>query len=567
MIAASDNGPERFQLLANFLAGRPLEVLAGRAGEPSWTEGQHVYVSPGRPPEEQRWEVIVQAALLGAGSLDPEPIRALRGRPRLTQRYLALEGRRVVARLDLAVPRAPALEPAGEPITASVDESVALAGSRRAVPAPPEWFGTLRPARLLRTPRQWPTSTDKDKGVEIKFSPSAVLDADEDGDEDSGRKGGVVPLTDVDNPTTASLYNFLEKRLGLSRSPGRSHNTGGGEVTSIRRLDTCPPGARPLPVPISFGGEDDAPRAAPGVGGALYPEWDERNKRYRPEWCRVNELSPDPAADISGGAVVPDKALRQRLARLGLGPKVLRRRPDGDDFDVEALIDLAIDVHAGHSPSENIYLERRKLARNLGVLILVDASGSATERDSQGRSVHEHQRRAAATLAVTFEELGDRVAVYGFRSFGRAAVQFLTVKPFGQRFGASGRAQLNRLEPSGYTRLGAALRHAGEVLKRDAGTPNRLLLVLSDGFPYDDGYESRHAEADCRRALEEVRADGIACLCLSISSSTPPDSLGKVFNSASHAHATTLAELSPRIDELFLGALRELGVSQRRVSK
>jgi nitric oxide reductase activation protein len=251
------------------------------------------------------------------------------------------------------------------------------------------------------------------------------------------------------------------------------------------------------------------------------------------------------------------------LSRLGLGPKVFRRRPDGEDLDVEALIDLCVDLRAGYSPPEHIYLERRRLARNLGVLILLDASGSATETDPDGLSVHDHQRRAAATLADTLEQLGDRVAVYGFRSHGRAAVHLLAVKPFGQRFSAGGRARLHQLQPAGYTRLGAAVRHAGEILKTGAGTPNRLLLVLSDGFPYDDGYESRYAEADAHRALEELRTDGVACLCLSIGASTPSSALHRVFGSASHAHAPTLADLSPRMDELFLAALKELAAPNR----
>jgi hypothetical protein len=123
------------------------------------------------------------------------------------------------------------------------------------------------------------------------------------------------------------------------------------------------------------------------------------------------------------------------------------------------------------------------------------------------------------------EELGDRVAVYGFRSHGRSAVHLPAIKPFGQPFGAGGRARLNQLQPAGYTRLGAGIRGAGEILKTEAGTPNRLLLVLSDGFPYDDGYEARYAEADAHKALEELRADGVACLCLSIGASTPTDAL------------------------------------------
>jgi nitric oxide reductase NorD protein len=506
----------------------------------------------------------VQAGLHGAGSLDPEILRGIRGRPRIAERYLALEGRRALADLGLRLSPVAGLAPPGGATTASAAESLAVAGSRRAVPAAPEWFGTLRPSRLLGAPPLPAGQAPTDKDLQLKIKPTAIPEADED-DEEEGEESKILKLFQNPLSNSNALSNFLSKMLGMSRSPGQSNSSGGGEmpVGSIRRVDKVGPDAKPLPVPLLFV-DDDAPGAASGIGGALYPEWDVHKDRYRPEWCRVIDFPLGPAPDISAGGVERDEILRRRLARLGLGPKVLRRRPDGDDLDVDALMDYAVDVATGHSPAENIYLERRKLARNLGVLVLVDASGSATETDPEGRSVHEHQRRAAATLAVTLEELGDRVGVYGFRSRGRSAVHLLALKPFGQRFGAGGRAQLNQLEPAGYTRLGAAIRHAGEVLKTEAGTPNRLLLVLSDGFPYDDGYESRYAEADSRRALEELRADGVACLCLSIGASTPTDALERVFGSASHASASTLPELSPRMDELFLGALRELAVAQSR---
>jgi nitric oxide reductase activation protein len=402
---------------------------------------------------------------------------------------------------------------------------------------------------------------EKDLRLEVKLSELPEAEAGE-GDDGQGEESKILKLLQNPLSNSSALTNFVSRMPGLSRSPGAGAAGAEMPAGSIWRVDSVGSNARPLPVRLHF--VDEGAGSVGGVGGALYPEWDVYKNRYHPEWCRVIDFPLSPAPDISAGAVEADDVLRRRLARLGLGPKVVRRRPDGEDIDIDALIDLAVDLRAGQSPAETIYLERRKLARNLGILILVDASGSASETDPDGHSVHEHQRRAAATLAVTLEELGDRVAVYGFRSRGRAAVHLLGLKPFGQRFGAGGRAQLNQLEPAGYTRMGAAIRHAGELLKTQAGTPNRLLLVLSDGFPYDDGYESRYAEADARKALEELRANGVACLCLSIGASTPTDALDRVFGSASHASAATLAELSPRMDELFLGALRELAVAQTR---
>ena len=101
-----------------------------------------------------------------------------------------------------------------------------------------------------------------------------------------------------------------------------------------------------------------------------------------------------------------------------------------------------------------------------------------------------------------------------------------------ERFGAASRGRLNQIQPAGYTRLGAAIRGAAAILKTQAGTPHRLLLVLSDGAPYDHGYEGHYAEADTRKALEEVRCDGIAVLCLAFGSKLAPRQHDRVYGSA-----------------------------------
>ena len=553
--------PDRFRLLASFLAGRSLGVAEAGAGETSYTDGRHVFVSAGRPLSEQRREVLLQAALLGAGSLDHGLVRALRGRPKVARRYLALEGQRVLAELAGRLPLATALGPKGEAATASADESLELARSRRTVADPPEWFGAIRPSRLLAAPDGGPGARARDDELRLQFRPTDVPEADDDGDGAPGEESRILKL--FESPLASNTFSdFFHKLLGSSRSAGEGAAGGEMATRTLRRVGAAGPNARPVPVPIRVTG--DTPAATAGTGGALYPEWDVYKHRYKPEHCRVIEFPPRTAPDIATAGVARDEVLRRRLTRLGLGPKVVRRQPDGDDLDVEALTDLFVDLRGGYSPPEHVYLERRKLERNLGVLILLDASGSAGDTDPEGFSVHEHQRRAAATLAVTLEELGDRVAVYGFRSLGRGAVHLLALKRFAQRFGAGGRARLGQLRPAGYTRLGAGIRHAGEILKQEAGTPNRLLLVLSDGIPYDDGYEARYAEADSSKALEELRADGLACLCLSIGGSTPADALERVFGSASFAAAPTLADLSPRMDELFLAALRELSAPRPR---
>lgn len=553
-------GPDRFRLLATFVAGRSLNITEAAPREVAHTNGHVIFVSAGAPFAHQRREVLVQSALLGAGSLAPHLVKRLRGRPAVARRYLAVEGRRVLADLARNLPLAAGL--GVEARTSSSDESLEMARGRAPVDDAPVWFGVIKPSRLLTSPAG-PGSPATDKDLQLRVA----VDSHEgkDDDEERADESKILKLFETPLVTSRTLSEFLSKMFGSSRS--RGDNPAGAElqVGSTRRATQVGPHARPLSTRIRFI-DDGMPGAAVGVGGARYPEWDVFNNRYRPDWCRVIDFPLRIAADIAAAGVTHDDVLRRRLSRIGLGLKVLRGRSEGDEIDVEALIDLFVDLRSGYSPAEHVYTERRKLQRNLGVLILLDASGSATDTDPSGRAVHDHQRRAAATLAATLEELGDRVAVYAFRSHGRHAVHLPAIKTFEQRFGAACRARLNQIQPSEYTRLGAAVRSAGEILKNEAGTPNRLLLVLSDGFPYDDGYEGRYAEADSRRALEELRADGVACLCLSIGAGNDTDALDRVFGSASYASAATLSELSPRMDELFLSSLRELSAPTLAIS-
>jgi nitric oxide reductase activation protein len=557
------NGPEQvrhFGLLATYVAGRAVEVAPASAGQPAYTNGRVIFAACDRSADEQRRQVVLQGALLAAGSLAPHLIRSLRLRPELTRRYLAIEGRRALAELAERLPLAAGLCPEGSLGVGGATESLAIAKSRRTVPDPPEWFGVVRPSLLLAPERGASSPAGNDLGLHLDPTLTAEPD-DENEDQEDGRSrdSKILKLFEAPAFTSRTLAEFLRKLLGSSRSYG--DDTAGAElrVGSVRMGQGTAAHARPTPTRIRFA-DTEKPGSTVGVGGAVYPEWDVHQHRYKPHWCRVIDFPLTATADEAGAGVTVDNVLRQQLSRVGLGPKVLRARPDGDELDTEALIDLFVDLRTGFSPPEHVYTERRKIARDLGVLILLDTSGSATDSDSGGHSVHEHQRRAAATVAATLEELGDRVAIYGFRSHGRHAVHLPAVKTFDQRFGPAARTKLAQLEPSGYTRLGAGIRGAGEILKSQAGTPNRLLLVLSDGFPYDHGYEGHYAEADAARALEELRTDGVACLCLAIGANPDSGALQRVFGTTGHAGAATLAELSPRMGELFVSALRELSV-------
>jgi nitric oxide reductase activation protein len=300
-------------------------------------------------------------------------------------------------------------------------------------------------------------------------------------------------------------------------------------------------------------------------GVHTYPEWNVFQRRYRPDWCTVTEVEGSPASTL----LPPSRdahALRRSLSRLGLDLERRRRQPQGDDIDVDATVEARVELAAGTAPDEAIYIDSIRNRRELSVLVLLDVSGSAGEPSDSGGTVHDHQIAAATALTSALDDLGDRVALYGFRSQGRAAVQMVPVKRFGDRFDALARRRLDGLVPGAYTRMGAAIRHGSSVLDDEGGTVRRLLVVLSDGFAYDHNYEGGYAEADARRALAEARRRGTACLCLSIGAATDAESLRRVFGTAAYASFLRTDQLARTAAPLFLSALK-LAEVQRRSSQ
>jgi nitric oxide reductase activation protein len=261
---------------------------------------------------------------------------------------------------------------------------------------------------------------------------------------------------------------------------------------------------------------------------------------------------------------VPDGfALRRPLARLGAGFDRARRQRQGDDIDIDAAVEARVEALAGTPPHDAVYLDTRRRRRDLAVLLLLDISGSAGEPGPAGRTVHEHQRSAAASLAAALHDLGDRVALYAFNSQGRRAVQLVRVKAFDDGLDNRVVRRLGGLVPGAYTRLGAAIRHGATVLEQRGGTSRRLLVVLSDGFAYDHGYEGAYGEADARRALAECRRRGLGCLCLSIGAGTEPATLRRVFGTAAHATVPAPEHLPGLIGPLFRSALRSAEAQRR----
>ncbi|HVF28116.1 MAG TPA: VWA domain-containing protein, partial [Pyrinomonadaceae bacterium] len=119
-------------------------------------------------------------------------------------------------------------------------------------------------------------------------------------------------------------------------------------------------------------------------------------------------------------------------------------------------------------------------------------------------------------MSEALEAVGDPYAVYGFTSEGRRNVRFYVIKDFDEHYSEETERRIGGINYQHNTRLGAAVRHAAAKLQRQEAR-TRLLIVLSDGRPYDHDYgDARYAREDTREALRQARLDGITPFCITI---------------------------------------------------
>ncbi|WP_405182454.1 VWA domain-containing protein [Nocardia sp. NBC_01377] len=544
----STNDPSRLEMLASAIAGRTLRVARLAPGEPAWTDGVTLFLDGAADPRRDLEALSVQASLLACGSLDPAVVRKLGRRPKSAARYLAIEGHRALLGNEVLLPPS-IIEMADRGLARSVDSpeaSLSAAAGRESPRDPPECFGVIRPHELVVA-----VESDRRSGTAAAHAPRRksppelvdIPDESADGDETDGFTSPIGG--------GGALGRLFQRMFGVARRAGgngqpgadsathrmRGGITGGGTVLSAATADSSDPS------------HDDV------AAGVSYPEWDVHRGRYRPAWCTVREVA---ATTESAESVFRSNGgqLRRPLSRLGLGLGRYHRQPRGDDLDLDAVVAARVEVIAGSTPDESVYLDSLRRRRDLAVLLLLDISGSVAEAGSNGQTIHEQQRTVAGELAVALHELGDRVALYAFRSQGRAAVQLLPVKRFDEGLDTTTMRRLSGLTPGSYSRLGAAIRHGTSILRTGGGTPRRLLVVLSDGLAYDHGYERAYGTADSRRALAEARREGIGAVCLTVGARTADDELRRVFGSAAHARIANPDHAEGIIGPLFRSALR-----------
>ena len=244
----------------------------------------------------------------------------------------------------------------------------------------------------------------------------------------------------------------------------------------------------------------------------LYPEWDHRPALLRQDWCTVLDKLPPWRHSARGMPTEASKVLPLALRRTRRldGGRRLRRQRDGDELDLNAVVEFMVDHRSQRATESRFFIRQAATDTQASILVLLDLSQSTNDRLGDGAaSFLDIEKQAARMLAEAVATSGDRIAIHGFSSNTRAEVSYYRLLDFGQALDEPARAMLSSAPARHSTRMGAALRHAAASLAHE---PHALkaILLLTDGAPSDiDVHESRYLVEDARHAVLQARAAGV----------------------------------------------------------
>ncbi|MDP7534179.1 MAG: hypothetical protein QGI88_10480, partial [SAR202 cluster bacterium] len=290
----------------------------------------------------------------------------------------------------------------------------------------------------------------------------------------------------------------------------------------------------------------------------VYDEWDFRADDYKPRWCIVRQKTMQVGDPAFYGATLHEfgglvtKIRRQFEMMVPEMFRRVRKLEDGEEIDIDEVIEAMVDMKTGVSPSDKFYWRRNKVQRDVAAAFLIDTSASTAEAIDEGKRTADDwdapddpveymvwlrtrrgeaarrsykriidvEKEAIVLIVNALEAIGDIYGIYGFSGYGRENVEFYTIKELDENFSDRVKKRIDRVAPLHATRMGPAIRHATTKLeKQDART--KILFLVSDGRPQDRGYsregvEKEYAVHDTKMALDEARRKNINAFCLTV---------------------------------------------------
>lgn len=284
-------------------------------------------------------------------------------------------------------------------------------------------------------------------------------------------------------------------------------------------------------------------------GAILYDEWDYEAGSYRAAWCALREKLVERKSDKFVEKTLEKYAgmvslLRRQFEMLRPEYRKLKRQKEGEEIDLEVIIEAMADIQAGIQPSEDLYIKTDKRERDIAVAFLVDMSGSTTGW------VIETEKEALVLMCEALEELEDKYAIFGFSGKTRKQCDFYIIKRFDEEYGEEVKQRIAGMDAFDYTRMGAPIRHLTKIME-DVKARTKIMIILSDGKPEDfDEYKGQHGIEDTRKALIEAKQKHIKPFCITIDVEAR-DYIEHMYGEVSYIIVDNVEKLPRKLPEIY----------------
>lgn len=284
-----------------------------------------------------------------------------------------------------------------------------------------------------------------------------------------------------------------------------------------------------------------------------YDEWDYSKRSYKTDFCKVYPITEKNTNTAYYRKTIQKNAstlmgLRKMLTSVNNKNQQQRRQVQGDEFDLDAITDLFVDVHSKRTPSEKVYLSNRRKEKDLSVLLLLDTSLSS-DGYAAGNKVIDVEKQVSIIFGEILDEFNVDFSINCFYSKTRNYSTYNTIKGFDENWNKA-KHKVGAVTPGGYTRIGAAIRHSGALLdKRES--KNKWVILISDGKPNDyDKYEGKYGISDVKQALRELNQRQINSYALAIEAEAKYY-LPQMFGQNQYEILTTPVELLQALVKLY----------------
>lgn len=242
--------------------------------------------------------------------------------------------------------------------------------------------------------------------------------------------------------------------------------------------------------------------------------------------------------------VAPELLMLSKRLQRSVSSALRDRRQGGKQTGL--LIGKRLNQHALHRTDGRIFYNSRLPTEpiNLSVGLLIDESGSMCSNDRITRA------RATAIVIQDFcESLGIPLLVVGHTAWS-SHVELFSYSDF-DTYDKNNRYRLMDMSARDCNRDGAALRFVAEKLSKQTSEV-KILMIICDGQPNDDGYSGSAAEADLRGIKLEYARKGVKIYAAAIGEDRPR--IERIYGDG-YLDITNLQELPVMLTNLIVRSL------------